>query len=123
MPWLLCNLQPIGKRLVRGAVDAPEKFWTFCPKKKFPRDRVLIKECEGCPHFKGYRIAFTDRVMPSLPDHTTPRQMFESDETMFAFRKSKPRVIREKDLIEAIKEKRVRDEEWEEEERRTMKEE
>lgn len=68
MPWLLCDLQPVGKRLVRGSRDVPDAFWTFCPLKKFPRDKIKIKECKDCKHFKGFRRSFTNKIVQSLEE-------------------------------------------------------
>lgn len=68
MPWLLCDLMPVGKRLVRGSPDTPSAFWTFCPLKKFPKDKIKISECEKCKHFHGYRKSFSNKVVKSLDE-------------------------------------------------------
>ena len=55
--WLHCDLQLRGKAIIRHGkrkeVTMGEK-WIFCPLLHFPRDRISIKTCEKCPHFKGY---------------------------------------------------------------------
>lgn len=67
-PWILCDLMPHGKRVVRGSPDNAKAFWTFCPLKKFPRDKVKISKCEECPHFQGYRKSFSNKVAKSLSE-------------------------------------------------------
>lgn len=61
--WLLCSLQLRHKTLVRHGqkrgVPVGDK-WVFCPLRKFPRDRISIKVCEKCKHFKGYRRVAVD---------------------------------------------------------------
>lgn len=76
-PWILCDLMPHGKRLVRGSPDTPEAFWTFCPLKKFLRDKIKISKCEECEHFHGYRKSFSDKVVKSLKEFGTPIQSFQ----------------------------------------------
>ena len=55
--WLHCDLQLRGKVIVRHGkrkeVAVGEK-WVFCPLQHFPRDRISIKACEKCSHFKRY---------------------------------------------------------------------
>jgi hypothetical protein len=76
MPWVICDLAPVGKRLVRGSAEA-KNFWTFCPLKKFPKDKVKVKTCEECEHFHGYRKSFSDKVVKSLEDFGVPTQAFQ----------------------------------------------
>lgn len=118
LPWLICDLQPVGKRLVRGPREVPQKWFTFCPKRKFPRDRVLISECEGCPHFQGYRLSFSDKVAKSLDEFGTPTQAFRVRVTKPKFRRAKLITISEEALKLAEEKKKLEDEEWEEEERK-----
>ena len=149
MPWILCDLAPVGKRLVRGNPEA-KNFWTFCPLKKFPRDKVKISECEKCEHFKGYRKSFSNEVVKSLKEfgdltrafqrgtgiggvkgqkQEQPQQSQGTKYRKLNVKKGKsqpkrPRItLTEKDLEKAVAEREKRDKEWEEEEKRTFKKE
>lgn len=55
--WLHCDLQLRKKVIVRHGqrkeVPTGDK-WVFCPLQHFPHDRVSIKTCKKCKHFKGY---------------------------------------------------------------------
>lgn len=79
--WLRCDKQYMSKTLVRkgkriGLPETNEKEpkWVFCPMKEkamrkglipYNRDRVLVLECEKCPHFRGYQ-EHQKRQVPSL---------------------------------------------------------
>lgn len=117
-PWLICDLQPLGKRLVRGPREFPRKWFIFCPKRKFPRDRVLISECEGCSHFHGYRLSFSDKVAKSLDEFGTPTQAFRVRMAKPKHRRDEARTISEEELKLAVEKKKRENEEWEEEERK-----
>lgn len=119
-PWLICDLQPIGKRLVRGPREVPQKWYIFCPKKKFPRDRILISECEGCSHFQGFRLSFSDKVAQSLVELGTPTQVFRVRVTKPKSRRDEVRTISEEAIKLAVEKKKREDEAWEEEERKLM---
>jgi len=117
-PWLICDLQPIGKRLVRGPRDVPQKWFTFCPKRKFPRDKVLISECKGCSHFQGYRLSFSDKVSQSLDEFGTPTQAFRVRMMRPRSWRDEVHIISEEDLKLAVERKKREDEEWAKEEKK-----
>jgi len=119
-PWLICDLQPLGKRLVRGPREVPRNWFIFCPKRKFPRDRVRISGCEGCSHFQGYRLSFSDKVSQSLDEFGTLTQAFRVRVTKPKFRRDEGRTISEEAIKLAIEKKKREDEEWEEEERKLV---
>jgi len=116
MVKLFCELMPHGWKLIREGwreglpKDKPPK-WTFCPLKKFPRDRVLIEECKKCPHFKGI-------------SHSLERGKQQKDNTSFkvhmtpAKKRNPKKSFPQEQLEQAIKEKKEEDRKfWEEEER------
>jgi len=112
----------LGKRLVRGPRDVPQKWYIFCPNRKFPKDRVLISKCKGCSHFHGYRLSFSDRVANSLDEFETPTQAFRVRVTKPKSRRDEVRTISEEDLKLALEKKKCEDEKWEEEERKLARE-
>jgi hypothetical protein len=127
MPWLLCDLMPVGKRVIRGSRDNPDAFWTFCPLKKFPRDKIKIIKCRKCPHFKGYRLAFTNQILRELPKYP-PHQLYsshtQSQKPPLKIRQGKNkkpiqkqrekgrRIITEEMLEEAVRRKQQSDRDW-----------
>lgn len=115
-PWLICDLQPLGKRLVRGPGGVPRKWFIFCPKKKFPRDRVLISECERCSHFQGYRLSFSDKVTQSLEEFGTLKQSFKFRVKKPKFNRDEVKTISEEVLKLSVERKKHEDKAWEEEE-------
>lgn len=150
-PWILCSQMPLGKRIVRGSPDNKANFWTFCPLKKFPKDRVKISVCEKCEHFSGYRKSFSDKVVKSLDEFGTPIRTFQRGQgisgqgiqkqkqqqseqksppldmtiikpkVMPKKRNQKTQELIEADLAKTLKEKERKDKEWEEEEKRLQK--
>jgi len=119
-PWLICDLQPLGKRLVRGPGGVPRKWFIFCPKKKFPRDRVFISECERCSHFQGYRRSFSDKVTQSLEEFGILKQSFKFRVQKPKFDRDKVKTISEEVLKLSVERKKREDEEWEKEERKLL---
>jgi hypothetical protein len=126
-PWILCDLMPHGKRVVRGSPDNLKALWTFCPKKKFPKDKIKVSECEQCSHFQGYRKTFSTQVVKSLDQFGTLSRAFrvqkpeksESKPSHFNVKKKlKSKPVKKGDLENALTEKKRKDEEWLEEERR-----
>lgn len=146
-PWILCDLMPLGKRVVRGSPDNVEALWTFCPLKKFPRDKVKISECEKCPHFHGYRKSFSNKVVKSLKEFGDLTRAFQRggiggvkgqkqgqvqqpQGTKYRplnvkkgiSQSKRPRMtLTEKDLEKAVREKEEEDRKFREEEERLQK--
>lgn len=124
MPWILCDLMPHGKRLVRGSPDNPKAFWTFCPKKKFPHDKIKVSRCKNCSHFQGFRKTFSNKVVQNLEEFGTLSRAFrikkKDDSSQFRIQKRKePRgkVITEKMLAKAVERQKKEDKEWEKKEK------
>jgi len=111
--WLHCDLQLRGKVIVRHGkrkeVASGDK-WVFCPQQHFPRDRMSIKTCEKCPHFKEYStIEDNNGQVTSKPAGKT--WIWEQAEKKEEQKKDKI-TITDKDLEEVEEEQRK----WKDEE-------
>ena len=118
LAWLSCDLHMYGKTIIRqgwrqGLPQDKPPIWVFCPlmKKAFPRDRILISDCEKCPHYKG--------VSHSLrPSSTTPQCGTKDFIHMTKPQKKLPKTTFAKEqLEEEIKLRKQEDKEWRNEER------
>jgi len=124
MVRLFCNLMPHGWGLVRlgwrKGIPTPSAgkdcTWVFCPllHDKFPRDRVLVEECEKCEHYKGVSHSLKRIAQSSQMDSWKPNII----RPQVRPRKKPKKVFPQEDIDKAIEEKRREDEEWLEEERR-----
>lgn len=127
MVKLFCELMPHGWKLIREGwreglpKDKPPK-WTFCPLKKFPRDRVLVEECKNCRHFKGL-----SHSLERGKQGQTKQQPQGTKYGKLNIKKGKPQskrpriTLTEKDLEKAVKEKEEEDRKFWEEEKRLQK--
>jgi len=132
MPFILCDLMPHGKRLIRGSPDNLRALWTFCPLKKFPNDKIKVSKCEECSHFCGYRKSFSNKIVQFLKEFGTLSRAFQVEKPKSEKLKSQPQTFRikkpqeskakrhisEDAITKEIEEKECRDKEWQEEEKR-----
>ena len=66
---LYCDLQAFGWTLIRkgwkrGLPQDKSPVWVFCPRLRsnFPRDRILISECQKCSHYKSISHSITEAM-------------------------------------------------------------
>ena len=111
---MICDLQPVGKRLVRGPKDVPKKWFTFCPRRRFPKDRILISICDKCQHFHGFRSSFSEEVTQSINENRIliKKNKFNISDPSRSYIK----FISEEALRLAVKMKEDEDKHWEKEE-------
>lgn len=121
--WLFCELHAHGKVLIRqgwrkGLPKDKKPIWTFCPLKKgqFPRDRILIENCEKCSHYKG--VSHSLKRGQKSDSKSKPMDL-----TIIKPKKRKKETpikvtIPLEDFLRAIEEKEEQDEEWQKEEQK-----
>jgi hypothetical protein len=115
--WLYCDLQTHGKVIIRqgwreGLPKDKPPIWVFCPLLAFPRDRKLVEECKGCPHYHG---ASKDAGTINQPKPSES----EFKVNVIRPRKNPPKKTFTKEDVEKWEEtKREEDRKWLDEERR-----
>jgi hypothetical protein len=119
--WLYCDMQIQGQTLVHKGwkqelpTDRPP-IWVFCPLRNVPainRDRVLVEECEKCPHYKGADRGLTSADMMRMQTKEGPAVA-----PLVPPEKRAPKIGFSKiQLGEATEEFLKEEREWQEEER------
>jgi hypothetical protein len=106
---LFCELHSYGKTIIRqgwrqGLPQDKPPIWVFCPlmKKSFPRDRILISECEKCSHYKG--------VSHSLRQSTSTKDAMSFNVHMIPAKRKQSRTSFTKEQLEK-EEKELREKE------------